>query len=62
MFGLRTGSRRPRNGGTFGSTNLRRAAVAGLGMLALSWWRNRQASSRPGSRTDSRLPEDVLPE
>jgi hypothetical protein len=44
MFGLRK-SRRTR-GGTFGQSNLQRALLAGAGMLAIRWWRNRQASNR----------------
>jgi hypothetical protein len=44
MFGL--GNRRRSQGGTLGTTNLRRAALAGLGMLAFRWWRNRQNSNR----------------
>jgi hypothetical protein len=44
MFGFRKS--RGIRGGTFGSANLRRAALAGVGMLALRWWRNRQASNR----------------
>lgn len=49
MFGRRRTSRRPQRG-VFSGTNLRNAALAGAGMLALRWWRNRQTSSRtPGS-------------
>lgn len=47
MFGL--GNRnRPvsRSGGAFGGRSLRGAAIAGLGMLAVRWWRNRQAPGR----------------
>jgi hypothetical protein len=44
MFGLRK-SRRTR-GGTLGQANLQRALLAGAGMLAIRWWRNRQASNR----------------
>jgi hypothetical protein len=55
MFGIRS-TRRTR-ARTFGGANLRRAAIVGTGMLALRWWRNRQASSRaptPGDLTSSR--------
>lgn len=45
MFGRRTAARRSRSG-VFSGPNLRKAALAGVGMLALRWWRNRQASSR----------------
>jgi len=44
MFGLRKS--RGIRGGTLGNANLWRAALAGAGMLALRWWRNRQASNR----------------
>ena len=45
MFGRRSIGRRQQSG-ALSSSNLRKAAVAGLGMLALRWWRNRQASGR----------------
>jgi hypothetical protein len=53
MFGLgnRNRGRRVRND-TFGGSNLRNAALAGVGMLAWRWWRNRQASNQP-SHTSS---------
>jgi hypothetical protein len=53
MFGFRRTPARNR-GGALGGTNLRRALVAGAGMLAVRWWRNRQASGRgvnPGEAT-----------
>jgi hypothetical protein len=59
MFGRRTETRRTRSG-VFGGTNLRKAAIAGVGMLALQWWRNRQASNRPGVRNTSNRSEDVV--
>ena len=48
MFGIgnRSSSRAGR-GGVFSGGALRRAAIAGLGMLALRWWRNRQAGTPP---------------
>jgi hypothetical protein len=55
MFGFRK-RRRSTQGGALGMTNLRRAALAGAGMLALRWWRNRQASNRgwnPGQPSTS---------
>ena len=45
MFGRRSTSRRPQRG-AFSSSKLRNAAIAGAGMLALRWWRNRQTSGR----------------
>jgi hypothetical protein len=49
MFGF--GNRRPNapRQGTFGPRNLRNAAIAGLGMLAVRWWRNRQSQNRSPS-------------
>lgn len=47
MFGFGNRSRRvTRSGGTFGTRNLRNAAIAGLGMLAIRWWKNRQTGAR----------------
>ena len=49
-FGNRKSARRSQaRGGVFSGGALRRAAVAGLGMLAYRWWRNRQAGPRPGT-------------
>jgi hypothetical protein len=56
MFGLRNSARRARRG-TFSGTNLRNAALAGVGMLAWKWWRSRQTSNQsptPGTSTSSR--------
>jgi hypothetical protein len=46
MFGIGNRNRRvsSRRGGAFSGTNLRNAAIAGLGMRAVRWWRNRQAA------------------
>lgn len=52
MFGLRNPGRRARRG-TFSGTNLRNAALAGVGLLAWKWWRNRQ--------TPNRAPSDSTP-
>jgi hypothetical protein len=41
MFGSRKAKRYARNE-TFSPHRLRNAALAGLGMLAWKWWRNRQ--------------------
>jgi uncharacterized membrane protein YebE (DUF533 family) len=51
-FGNRKWNRASSGGsGALGSTRLRRAAIAGLGMLAYRWWKNRQTTDRPeGSR------------
>lgn len=48
MFGIgnRRSSRAGR-GGVFSGGALRRAAIAGLGMLAVRWWRSRQAGTPP---------------
>jgi len=45
MFGRRRTGRRTQRG-VFSGPNLRNAALAGAGMLALKWWRNRQAANR----------------
>jgi hypothetical protein len=45
-FGNRNRGRRVRND-TFGGSNIRNAALAGVGMLAWRWWRNRQSSNQP---------------
>jgi hypothetical protein len=49
MFGFGNRNRQVtgRRGGAFGGSNLRNAAIAGLGMLAVRWWRNRQTSGQP---------------
>jgi hypothetical protein len=46
MFGLGRNPRRMNSNSTFSSNRLRNAAIAGAGMLALRWWRNRQAQGR----------------
>lgn len=48
MLGFGNSRRRTRNN-TFSSNRIRGAALAGLGMLAWKWWRNRQTSDRPSS-------------
>jgi len=45
MFGLGKNRRRARND-TFAPNRLRNAALAGVGMLAWRWWRNRQETGR----------------
>lgn len=44
-FGNRTGSRRSFGNIGGGNHMLRNAALAGLGMMAYRWFRNRQASA-----------------
>jgi hypothetical protein len=49
MFGLgnRNRGRRVRND-TFSGSRLRSAALAGVGMLAWRWWKNRQSNQPAG--------------
>jgi hypothetical protein len=47
MFGFGNNDRRRVRNDTFGSNKLRNAAIAGAGMLAWQWWKNRQSTSRP---------------
>ena len=54
MFGRRSTGRHQQRG-ALSSSNLRKAAIAGVGMLALRWWRNRQTSGRT-SRTGGTSP------
>jgi hypothetical protein len=44
MFGFGNRNRNRVQNDTFGSNKLRNAAIAGVGMLAWQWWRNRQSS------------------
>ena len=45
MFGFGSRNRaRPVRNDTFGGSRMRNAALAGLGMLAWRWWKNRQAN------------------
>ena len=52
MFGFGSNRRRVRND-TFAPNRLRGAALAGLGMLAWKWWRNRQASNPTTTRRET---------
>jgi hypothetical protein len=52
MFGLGNKRRRARND-AFGRGKLGTAAMAGIGMLAWKWWRNRQAGGRQTSSPDN---------
>lgn len=46
MFGIGSRDRRQVRNDTFGGNKMRNAAIAGVGMLAWKWWRNRQQSSQ----------------
>ena len=46
MFGFGNRDRRRVRNDTFGSNKLRNAALAGVGMLAWKWWRNRQSNNQ----------------
>jgi hypothetical protein len=48
MFGFGNNRRQVRND-TFSSNRVRNAALAGVGMLAWRWWRNRQSSGQPNN-------------
>lgn len=45
-FGNRNRGRRVKND-TFGGSRMRNAALAGVGMLAWRWWKNRQTNPSP---------------
>jgi hypothetical protein len=51
MFGFNRSRRRARSGGALSSANLRKAALAGVGLLAVQWWRKRQTSGRGAADT-----------
>jgi hypothetical protein len=51
MFGFGSNRRRVRND-TFGPGRVRSALLAGVGMLAWRWWRNRQAAGQPRNNQD----------
>jgi hypothetical protein len=48
MFGFGSNRRQVRND-TFSSNRVRNAALAGVGMLAWRWWKNRQTSNQPNN-------------
>jgi len=48
MFGFGSNRRQMRND-TFSSNRVRNAALAGVGMLAWRWWKNRQTSNQPNN-------------
>lgn len=51
MFGFGNSPRRGRSG-TFSSSNLTKAALAGAGLLAAKWWRNRRTADRRTPRPE----------
>lgn len=57
LFGIGNRNRPVRRGGLLGG-NLRNAALAGAGMLAMRWWRNRRnnQSIRSGRRHGDQKP------
>jgi hypothetical protein len=52
MFGFGNNNRRQVRNDTFGSSRVRNAMIAGAGMLAWRWWRNRQASGQTNPTQD----------
>lgn len=46
MFGFGNGNRQQVRNDTFGPSRVRNAMLAGVGMLAWRWWRNRQAGNQ----------------
>jgi hypothetical protein len=57
MFGFGKRNRRQVRNDTFSGSRLRNAALAGAGMLAWRWWRNRQSTNRPTSNPDRSFTE-----
>jgi len=55
MFGF--GNKRRVRNDTFSPSRIRGAAIAGLGMLAWRWWRNRQATGQNPNRPFNHTPE-----
>ena len=51
MFGIGNRNQRGRRvrNDTFGGSNMRNAALAGVGMLAWRWWKNRQSTNQPNN-------------
>ena len=50
MFGIGKRNRNRVRNDTFGSNKLRNAAIAGLGMLAWQWWRNRESYTQSNTQ------------
>lgn len=51
MFGFGNSPRRGRSG-TFSTSNLTKAALAGAGLLAAKWWRSRRTTDRTTQRPE----------
>ena len=51
MFGFGTSRRRVRNE-TFAPNRVRNALLAGAGMLAWRWWKNRQGAGQSPNKQD----------
>jgi hypothetical protein len=49
-FGNRNRNRNRVRNDTFGSSKLRNAAIAGVGMLAWQWWKNRQSNTQSNTQ------------
>jgi hypothetical protein len=60
MFGFGNNRRRARSG-TFAPNRIRGAALAGLGMLAWQWWRNRQQTGRTTTNPGNSFSETSKP-
>ena len=50
MLGFGNRNRNRVQNDTFGSNKLRNAAIAGMGMLAWQWWRNRQSNNQSSTQ------------
>jgi hypothetical protein len=57
MFGFGNKRRQQVRNDTFGSSRIRNAAIAGAGMLAWNWWRNRQRSGQQNMNQDRSFTE-----
>jgi hypothetical protein len=60
MFGFRSNRRHVRND-TFSGSRLRNAALAGVGMLAWKWWRNRHSATQPKTYQDRPFSDTQTP-
>ena len=54
MFGIGNRNRRQVRNDTFGGSSMRNAAIAGVGMLAWKWWKNRQQSGQQSPNAGNR--------
>jgi hypothetical protein len=50
MFGFGNRNRNRVQNDTFSSNKLRNAAIAGAGMLAWQWWKNRQSNTQSNTQ------------